>query len=345
VKIAVIGAGVIGLSTAKSLVETGRHEVRCYEAAEPMGGRSTGDTRVFRVSHADVQLIELAVRARRSWDEWSEAAGIELVGREGQLGDVPDAEARLAAMQLHDVPARVVEDTKLLSPLTSQRMDKPLLHDPWAGVIRAADSGRFLLQQSRQVLVADRVEIIETVRNGAIVRTATDSWTCDSVVIVAGIDTARLAATNGMNLSIEQAHVARFTFRMHDRQAVVPNWFETFGRWSTWGMTVSPGHWAMGVHWPGEPSDPSIPQENSTALRLQELRSYIDERLDRVHPEPVDAITCIGDAGGDGIKAVRQGPVLALWGDNLFKFAPILGSALSEAAISLGLPQLPLTNS
>jgi sarcosine oxidase len=46
-RVAVIGAGVVGLSTSLALLRQGV-DVVCYEAGEPMGERSAGDTRIFR---------------------------------------------------------------------------------------------------------------------------------------------------------------------------------------------------------------------------------------------------------------------------------------------------------
>jgi sarcosine oxidase len=37
---------------------------------------------------------------------------------------------------------------------------------------------------------------------------------------------------------------------------------------------------------------------------------------------------------GDGVEFRRNGPILAVYGDNLMKFAPVLGEALAEAAVS-----------
>jgi sarcosine oxidase len=36
----------------------------------------------------------------------------------------------------------------------------------------------------------------------------------------------------------------------------------------------------------------------------------------------------------DGVEFRRDGPILAVYGDNLMKFAPVLGEALAEAAVS-----------
>jgi sarcosine oxidase len=68
-KVAVVGGGVVGLSATVALLRRGA-DVRCYESGEPMGERSAGDTRIFRLAHAYPDMSE------------STAAGAEHVGAE-----------------------------------------------------------------------------------------------------------------------------------------------------------------------------------------------------------------------------------------------------------------------
>jgi sarcosine oxidase len=56
-------------------------------------------------------------------------------------------------------------------------------------------------------------------------------------------------------------------------------------------------------------------------------------------PEVLGTVHCTFPPGlGDGVPAAVAGPVVAVWGDNLFKFAPVLGAALAAAAIDRELP-------
>jgi hypothetical protein len=60
-------------------------------------------------------------------------------------------------------------------------------------------------------------------------------------------------------------------------------------------------------------------------------------------------LPCDYTSRGDGFGALRRDAVLALWGDNLFKFAPLLGALLSDAARAITLPDalswfLPMTS-
>jgi sarcosine oxidase len=53
----------------------------------------------------------------------------------------------------------------------------------------------------------------------------------------------------------------------------------------------------------------------------------------------VDTVYCDFPPGlGDGVATAAAGSVVAVWGDNLFKFAPVIGAALARAAVDGGLP-------
>ena len=58
-----------------------------------------------------------------------------------------------------------------------------------------------------------------------------------------------------------------------------------------------------------------------------------------LNPEPVSEIRCSYTfAGlrddGDGFMARRRGGITALYGHNLFKFAPLLGRLLAQTALA-----------
>src|SRR5450759_4573016 len=81
-RVAIVGAGIVGLATASELIRAGA-EVRLYEKAAVGASQSKGSTRIFRQAHGDPRLVELAMRARRKWRHWEERFGRRLIGHEG----------------------------------------------------------------------------------------------------------------------------------------------------------------------------------------------------------------------------------------------------------------------
>ena len=86
-EVAVVGAGVMGLATARVLAQAGRDVVICeqFEVGNS-GGSSHGGSRIVRLSYPDEQWVRLAQESYPLWQEL-EAAYEKLV-REKPRGRV-----------------------------------------------------------------------------------------------------------------------------------------------------------------------------------------------------------------------------------------------------------------
>ena len=87
-EIAVIGAGIVGLSTAFALTEHGAPVV-VYERSAPGNAQSGGESRIFRHSHDDRRLVVMARDARGVWREWEDRFRRELLSRDGVVAIGP----------------------------------------------------------------------------------------------------------------------------------------------------------------------------------------------------------------------------------------------------------------
>jgi sarcosine oxidase len=337
-RIGVVGAGITGLATAYELLRRG-HEVRCFESATPMAARSAGDTRIFRLAHQRPELVDWAARARTGWTAWSEAAGSALVGTEGTVvgGDVdPWAAAMAAAGAPHTI-------TDERPDLPAPRPGGPFLFDPGGGVIRAAATGRFLLGRLRAAVVPRQVDRVEVDGGRAVLATADGAEAFDSVVLAAGAGTAALAEQVDIAVPAVLHHHARFTFPLREPDRVPPCWIDRSGAWragfGSYAHLAAPGHWAIGGHHPDLDESWSTGREAVTERSRELVTAYVAEHVTGAVPEPVDTVYCAYPPGlGDGVGVARSGPVLAVWGDNLFKVAPVLAEVLAGAAVDRSLP-------
>jgi hypothetical protein len=71
-------------------------------------------------------------------------------------------------------------------------------------------------------------------------------------------------------------------------------------------------------------------------------RRYVQEALPGLDPQPESELQCTSNrtsfADGDGFGAAQGGAVTVVYGNNLFKFAPLLGDLLAHAVVHQELP-------
>jgi len=120
--IAIVGAGIVGLSTAYALTEAGA-AVTVYERGVPGNGQSGGESRIFRHAHDDRRLVDFACEARRGWREWEERFGRELLSRDGVVSLGAAGLRQLDAMRGAGVRAGQIDHAELADRL-------PLLAEP-----------------------------------------------------------------------------------------------------------------------------------------------------------------------------------------------------------------------
>jgi sarcosine oxidase len=213
--VAMIGAGIVGLCTAYALLDRGA-AVTVYEVGAPGNGQSGGESRIFRHSHEDPRLVELARRSRALWEEWGRRIGVELVSDDGAIAIGPGVEDRLGVLErLGGVPARSIGEAELRSrlPLLAAGYDGPAMLDEGGGAIRTRAAIESLAGALGDALVADEVISIRSTGRGPVeVRAGGVRSEHSSVVVCAGRGTAALARGAGLSLPVRLAAHVRGTF-------------------------------------------------------------------------------------------------------------------------------------
>nr|WP_297427085.1 FAD-binding oxidoreductase [uncultured Actinotalea sp.] len=347
-RVAVVGAGIVGLSTAFALQRRGA-DVTLLEPGPPGGGQSAGRSRIFRHAHADPRLIDQVVRSRALWREWERELGVELVAGEGALaiGDaVPDKAAALAAA---DVPVRLLapdearEHLPVLAPF-----DGPAMLDVHGGAIRTRAVVAALADRLAGSLVADHVLAVRRRDDGAVeVRTGTGVSVHDHVVLCAGRGTAGLAAALGTEIPVEQAAHVRVTFEVAGPgPRPMPTFQDGSGAFGETGVYASPypdpRYYAVGLSEvtpalaAGAVADP-----DELAALADRAVAYVRRALPGLRADPVEHVHCWVTRlpwGEDGVGIWSDGGVTAVAGHNLFKQAPVLGEALATTAVTGEVP-------
>ena len=131
-------------------------------------------------------------------------------------------------------------------------------------------------------------------------------------------------------------HHHRFTFPLVDASATPPCWLDQSEAWkpgfTTYQHRTASGRWAIGGSLDADDTAWELGADEAGRRARAVVTAYARDQVTGVHPEVLDVVHCSSMALGDGIATGRNGDVLALWGDNLMKFAPVLGSLLAASA-------------
>ena len=338
VRVAVVGAGVVGMSTTAALLDAGVEAV-CFErSGAVMAERSAGSSRIFRLAHADPDLVRLAGRAREGFARWAERAGTPMVDRCGCVVSGGDAADRAAAMTTAGAAFELVEPGSDRLHLPATVTAEPVLLDPEGGVVDVDAVRAFLVARAGHAVVRDARRDRRDHRAPAPpCGPEAGDGEFDAVVLAAGAGTSALAAQVGIATPSALVHHFRVTFPIAEARR--PSWIDNpADGLPTYQHRSGPGRWSVGgtvdpalVAW-------EVGRDAAVAASREVLLAYARERL-AVEPRIVDGLYCthVPDAG-DGITFRRSGPVLAVDGDNLMKFAPVLGESLAAAAVDGSTP-------
>jgi sarcosine oxidase len=328
-QVAVVGAGITGLATAYELVRRGV-DVRVFEAARPGAGQSAGRTRIFRHAHRRLELVERAVESRSLWEQWEAELGARLLGREGMLLTGPTAPEVAALLEEAGTPSRMLDEREqaealpILSPPGG-----PALLDELGGSTDVANAIRLLAGALGERLVLAEVFAVDP-GEPALIETSEGIWEAGRVVLCAGAGIGTLAPELGIPIRLS-CH-ARVTFRAPDAGlAALQEQSGAYGE--TVYAAAFPGEPLYAVGLAGDGAE--VPLGTPAGPLVERITAYVREALPGLDPEPVGVRLCVPTElpdSPDRFEVWGSGPLLALAGDNLFKFAPWLGRMLAAAA-------------
>ncbi|MDQ4093006.1 MAG: FAD-dependent oxidoreductase [Actinomycetota bacterium] len=334
-KVAVVGAGVVGLSATACLGRAGV-DVVCFErSVAAMGERSAGSSRIFRLAHVEPDLVRLAMSAQNGFARWAAEADAPMVDRSGCVISGVDVGDRAAAMDAAGAPYEIVDAPSPRVRLPAVAAPSPVLVDPAGGVVDVDAIRALLVTQTGHVVVHEPVYALDCdAAAGATVWSPSGASRYDAVVIAAGAGTSALAGQVGIYTPPSLVHHVRFTFPIDDSsrwQAWIDNPVQGM---STYQHRSGPRQWSIGGS-----VDPALTawemgRDKATAASQEAVLNYVRHRL-TVQPTIIDSLYCTHVPNrGDGIEFRRNGPVLAVYGENLMKFAPVLGEALTAATVA-----------
>ncbi|MGZ4353202.1 MAG: FAD-dependent oxidoreductase [Gaiellaceae bacterium] len=319
-RVAVVGAGVMGLAAAHALAREG-HDVVVHERFR-VGhdrGSSHGRTRIFRLAYADPAWVRLAQEALRGWRELEAEAGEELLVLDGLVEIVTALEESSApALDACGVAWERLtgEEAERRYPVRVPPGSFAVLQ-PEAGIVRA---DRALAAFARGL----------DVREGSSVRSP-DELDADAVVVTAG---------GWVNELVDPPLPVRVTreticyFRLDGPVPAVVS-FKADSHGHDFYALADPVHGLkVGAHHAGPETDANETAEPSPEL-VARISAWANEVFRLADPEPVAADTCIYTTTADeSFVLERRGRVVvgSACSGHGFKFAPAIGARLAALA-------------
>jgi sarcosine oxidase len=339
---AVVGAGLLGLATARALAKRGR-EVTLLEQATPgheLAG-SAGSCRIFRLGYEDPFYVSLARRAREPWQllEGESSCSIlfpvpHLTLGAG-LGVVASAMASagartdmLTAAEVADrFPGIAADGPALLEPdsaviaadtaLTALAAGVPDLR-PGVRVTAVADDGRRVTLDTSEGPLSARVAVI-----------CAGPWTAG---LLRGGDTSSVVPTGA---TLEQVAYLAPAGPAEAAPAEMPI-FIAYDAQVPYGLPV-PGSalYKTGIHHGGVPADPDRLDQAEDPVLAERLGEVARRYLPGFDPRPKLVERCVYDNTPDEDFVLdRIGNVVVGCGTSGhgFKFGPLIGEWLADLA-------------
>jgi sarcosine oxidase len=319
VKVAIVGAGVMGCATAWALSERGA-EVTVHEqfGLDHDRGSSHGRTRIFRVAYPEAYWVRFAQEAYAGWQELDPS----LLGLYGLIELVADpALTSAGALAECGVPYRLL-DTGEVRALGAN------LPDGWTA-LHVSDAGVVFADRARRAFLEASGVAVETNRRIG----STHELDADVVVVTAGSWVRRLVPD--VPVTVTRETVAYFEREGPPPPSIVDLDAETGGH-GMYSLHDPVFGLKAGAHHAGDEADPDVAGAPDPAI-VERIAAWVSERFPEVDPDPVEAQSCLYTSTADEHFVLeRRGRVVvgSACSGHGFKFAPAVGRRLAELALS-----------
>jgi sarcosine oxidase len=333
VEFAVVGAGLLGLATARALADRGR-EVVVLEAStvgHDRGG-SKGTARIFRTGYPDPLYVAMALAAGRAWEHLEGASGRRLLDRRGQVDRGSGIGEVAEALRAVGAPFEEVDEAEAARRWPALAPAGPVLYEATSGVL-AADQCLAALGGGLEVLEHRSVRRVRDDGRRVRLDCADDVFEVSVVVVCAGTASSSLLDLPDGHLMATLEQVAYFG--LPAGAAAPPILIE----WDTpmvYGLPEPDGRrYKLAFHGAGPActmADVALEPDEAAVAAISEAAARLFCEVD---PSPVGTERCFYDNSPDTDFVIdRRGQVVVGAGTSGhgFKFGPLLGTWLADLA-------------
>ncbi len=330
-EVAVVGAGVHGLATARALARRGV-DVTLYEQFEldHRRGSSHGASRIFRLSYPEVEWVRMAQEALPLWRELETESGERLLELNGIIEFVRGpGEGSQLALERADAAVEVLDRDEVVRrfPMVAPPRDAVTVFQADAGIVLAAKARHAFLAGARahgaQVVEGRRVERLDELEE-------------DVVVVTSGAWAKGLLADAGIDLPVVATSETVCIFELEsDRPVPSLVDFKPGGLGHGTYALADPDHGLkLGIHKSGQRLDLDDPPGPDPEL-VARMRESAAEYFPAADNEPVRVDTCLyTNTEDERFVLERHGRIVvgSACSGHGFKFAPVVGERLADLA-------------
>jgi sarcosine oxidase len=339
--VAIVGAGLLGLSAAREVAAQGRDFVVLEQAdiGHP-GSGSKGSCRIFRIGYPDPGYVTAALHARELWRELEAEAGRQLLTPAPQLTFGPQLDAVYDAMQAAGAPGQLLSMREVARRFGAMVIAGRALLETQSCVIaadqtlQALAAAAGLQEPGGRLRTGVRVTRLSDDGRQVTLDTTAGAMTARTVIVTAGPWTAGLLGSAfPSEATLEQVAYLRPAGPLTKPVPI----FIRYGDPSPYGLPV-PGSdlYKIGIHHSGPTIVPDEQEQEPDRSLMPELREVARAYLPGYDPEPVATERCIYDNTPDEDFVVdRIGNIVIGCGTSGhgFKFGPMFGKWLAALAL------------
>ena len=322
-EVVVVGAGVMGLATARALVQAGRDVVVCEQFELGHGrGSSHGSSRIVRLSYPDERWVRFAQETFPLWRELEAKSGRRLLELHGTL-DLGDWESNRDALAACGAPFEALDAGQI-----EQRFG--IRADPGESGLFQADGG-IVHADEAVAAFADGLDVREQVRVETVDEDG-DSVTAGGVRARVAVVTAGAWAPELVGVDATPT-VETVTYFYLGRPA--PSVIDTTTGARHGYALMSPGDsLKAGLHQSGRPTDPDEPGVPDRELSAR-TAAWVERRFPGAGPARTMETCLYTIREDDEFLLERRGRIVvgSPCSGHGFKFAPVVGQRLASLAL------------
>jgi sarcosine oxidase len=327
-EVVIVGAGVMGLATARALARAGRDVVVCeqFEVGNERGS-SHGGSRIVRLSYPEERWVRLAQEAYPLWRELEADCGRALLDQPGTL-DLGSWQANRAALAACGEPFEVLDRAEI-----ERRF--PIRLEPGESGLFQPDGGIVFADLAVQAMLESAAtagaHVREHVRVGSVAEDGDGVITGDVRARVAVVTAGAWApALVGADATPTRETTSYFSLDEPLPSVIEPNGGSAHGY-----ALVAPGvGMKAGLHQSGPSVDPDAPGGPDPTIAERTV-AWVERRF-RVAGPAVRVETCLYTRRlNDEFLLERRGRVVvgSPCSGHGFKFAPVIGERLAALAL------------